>query len=141
MTKELKSATSNRTLDVIGGKSSVDVYIHDPARGSRCIELNPADAPAFALDILEAGGFGVDSDAPSSTPMGRAIAALHEHIRTTAQAAKEAVDREALEAEARKLWESQTTLIGRHWTSVDDANRERWIIVARAAREIHGTKS
>lgn len=137
MSKTFKSASSERILEVDRGAATVDLFI-GKAGSFKCFEVNLADAPSIALAILEAAGWPEEDKSSATRPIMQDLRCV---VEFDERKAKEAADREALEAEARTLWESQTELLGHFWHRLDEAENRRWITIARAARELHKAKS
>lgn len=100
--------------------------------------FDPAQAPGIALAILEAAGW------PGEYPGGvshQILADLRRVIEITDQQAKEAAQKEALEAEATMLYRAMREVDGHPWKLTfhelnSDEQREA-LALARAARKLH----
>ena len=91
------------------------------------------DAPALALAVLEAAGY--------VEPDGRAGNALF-HLRVHRDQQAEAKEQEALNKEAKAIYEAYgkaTPYAMLSWEGLNEG-REPWRTVARKAREIHAAK-
>lgn len=106
-------------------------------------DLANADAPALALAILEAAGIvpAHHSDYQNGTPeaLEHVAQGLKDEIAIAAAEAKEAADREALEADAWELYKARTN--GSTFDRFHDLERgtqAEWIAVAKHARTMHG---
>ena len=74
----------------------------------------------------------------SPASLEHAACILIEWIHVDEQAVKAGADREKLDVEARKLWESQTPLLGRFWLHLDVGEKRGWVAVAETARTMYG---
>lgn len=132
MSKTFKSALiqyGDRTLTVKEHAGHVNVTVRDPETTFGAT-VPSTDAPALALAILEAAGLVRDSCSGDDAEV--ALEWLHSAVARREREAKEAADREALEAEAMALW---TALNPDHGFTVPPPS---WVEVARTARELHG---
>ena len=94
------------------------------------VSVAKADAPAFALAVLEAAGYTTDNSCA-----GDAVRSLKFQIANEARAAEEAqLDKEA-EALARTHWDAQRYLF--NWPKETSTFKDLWLNVARKARELH----
>lgn len=140
MTKEFASAatSSDRTLVI---DSSGDSGILKIMRGDYYIggiNLDPANAPALALAILEAAGIEpVPFDEAPETEAGHAAWVLRHHVQASEEAAKEAADQKELETEAltlcRVMWDNSD----QQWAPMSPKAKAMWLVMARTAREMH----
>lgn len=138
--------SSTQTLVVRKDHDGTAVYVRteDGGRLIAGIVLERTDAPAIALAILEAAqGDNEACDANAH----EATVALRTYVVIREAAAKEATDREALEAEARILFDVGTDYLTElsitnrkplRWDEISETIRAAHVKVAQAAREIHG---
>lgn len=99
--------------------------------------LSRGDAPALALAVLEAAGnSGCPNPAEGPTALEDAVLSLREHIGNVKAIAQANADKAALEAEALRLCLAVAGLPPKNgWPPA--ANKNRWIKIAKAARELH----
>lgn len=142
MTKTFMTATgANRQLQIKRSDDAVMIRQFDPefhTHQAKTFFLNPSDAPALALAILEAA-YGEDQPAPNK--IGEAWAALYAHIAEEESRAAEAKELAELEAEALDLFNTARAtrdIDPLEWDEV--ADKDTWVAVARRAREMRAEK-
>ena len=149
MAKTFKSAfeDSSYRLQVCKytGDEHVTLWILGRGSDSAIIAIDPSDAPALALAILEAAG--VEPVDHKVTGLGKpnwleGIAhGLKLHIEHDAKRTAEAEAQAKLEAEALELLNVRRKFEGiEHVDALDDvpkATRNLWLAVARKARELN----
>lgn len=139
MSAEQHFGNAYGTLKVRENGESGSIYITIDSQGS-CAGVGIEEAPALALAILEAAGIA-DKGFNESSDAEMAVAHLASHVGLERANAKEAADREALEAETLALLNAHRMEAGRPAaTSLDDYSIEgdRWRAVARTARTLYG---
>ena len=152
MSKTFKEIDPDRTLKVFrhGAKEGAWIQMHRAGDwNTHTFTIAPSDAPALCLAILEAAGvkpfnpedvpYNFQERTGDMGPANMAAFMLAEHVETQAKRAAAEADRVALEAEAFKL--RKAYLEGRagydSWNELTDAERDQWLAVARAARELN----
>lgn len=142
MSKTFKSAvTAGR--EVLVDRRTYGVFvrvIHEDRSAGTTIAA--ADAPALALAILEAAGVKPAADGfyDGGDPdyLGAIVRSLMAYLEHQTARAREAADREALYADAKKLFDARYKQSAVLW---EDAQQAEWFEVARTAREMYGAKS
>lgn len=137
--KTFKSALDSPvTLEVERETHPAGVYL---TIGQATILLGASDAPALALAILEAAGV----EAFGAGYLNKAVDCLQLHAREQERATAEATERAELEAEALELFNAAEDVPARvsepaveSFEGMPRYVRERWLAVARRAREIGG---
>lgn len=143
-TKKFMTATgTNRELQISrSNEDGVTIRLYDPgfeSHRAKTFFLNPSEAPALALAILEAA-LG-DHDA-CSMEFAEALSGLRREVRRIEERDTAAKEQEELEAEALELFNAFATSFDRRKkTSSVDTLKENdvynhWLAVARRAREM-----
>ena len=120
-------------LTVYADTGYASVYAHTAGQPSVCVEVTKEDAPAFALAILEAAGYSIES----AHSMGSAVRELKDHLHAQSVLA----EREQLDKEAEALFEAFRVVDLcnlNHWGGLADVYKKPWIAAAKKARELHG---
>lgn len=105
--------------------------------------LAKADAPAFALAVLEAAGYAEGFESawtalPSHVKF--AVRSLKDHLKAQEQAAEEeTLDKEA-ESLAKASW-AGFPVGADNWAKASREFKDVWRAVARKARELHKTEA
>lgn len=135
MNKTFKNATNSGTEVYVGegiNTDSVQLIIRNVGSGigKAGIYLNSSDAPALALAILEAAGYG-EEVVTDGSPDGHVRVAkyyLYEGVKAHASITAEAKAQAELEAEALELYQL--------WETLQSDDETVWLAVARRAREL-----
>lgn len=138
-TKFMTATGSNRELTVKRSKeNSVQIRQFDPefqSQQAKTFFLNPSDAPALCLAILEAAGLRGRSDY-----MDEAMDNLANYIsesRANEAGAKEQAELEALALEMFNVWLKALGDAGYpDWNGEVAELKDTWLAVARRAREL-----
>ena len=138
MSKTFKSASSERILEVDRAAATVDLFIGKTG-SFKCFEVNLADVPSLALAILESAGWPEDD-------LNSATRTIMQDLRCVVEfderKAKEASDREALEAEAWELWLAyHPSTAHKSFSDLLPPGQNDFLNIARKAREIYKAKS
>lgn len=148
MSKTFKSAFEDSSYRLEVGKNlgaeHLSLWIVGRGLDSTSIAIDPSDAPALALAILEAAGYG-EEVVTDGSPDGHIQVAkyyLYEGVKAHASIAAEAEAQAKLEAEALELFNARQEAINSFdWEPYKDfANedsKQTWLAVARRAREIN----
>ena len=121
-------------IAVAGDENGVIVGITNE-REYNNILVAKEQAPALALAVLEAAGYS----GTSKDNVGDSVYLLTYHVKEQAAAAAEAADREALEREAKAIYEGYrdaSVFILVPWTELNEGKKP-WLAAARAARKLH----
>lgn len=135
-TKKFMTATgSNRELHIKrSNEDHVQIRQFDPefhTHQAKTFFLNPSEAPALCLAILEAAGAHKDSQ----DFLGGAVEQLKFHIGEQERITAEAKEQAELEAEALELYNAFSP--DRKLSRISEAGYpERWLAVARRARAL-----
>lgn len=140
--KTFKSTKSTLELTVVRtNEDLVRIITQLPDETGRAIDLAPSDAPALALAILEDAGFNASPNSSFNIAASYLINGIKEQERITAEAEAQA----ELEAEAFNLYRTYIAVhepmdaIG-DWQMLSERTKERWLAVARKAREMRAEK-
>lgn len=135
--KSSTQANDNRTLSVEKLYGEPRLTISDEKRMG--FLLDPSDAPALALAILEAAGIDdVDSGNTSC-----AVADLRTFIARQERITAEAREQAELEAEARDFYDAYHPAADwpyQDWVMLEDRYKAQFLAVARKAREMRAEK-
>lgn len=136
---------SNQSLGIVRADNRVRVSVDHGSDGARGIIIAPSDAPALALAILEAAGYG-EEIVTDGSPDGHIQVAkyyLYEGVKAHASITAEARERAELEAEALELFRAFQHVRADgvfvsvpSFASLSEPQQAEWLAVARRAREL-----
>lgn len=147
-TKFMTATGSNRELHIKrSNEDHVQIRQFDPefhTHQAKTFFLNPSEAPALALAILEAAGVEPDREPlECQVSLGTIVADLQATIKHGEALAAAARERAELEAEALMLANSAVLAVGNPpYPSIEhmsDTSLRKWLAVARKARELGGS--
>jgi len=140
--KTFKSALSANELSVRRASDGLVTLYFETSN----IHLDPSDAPALALAVLEAAGvkasFDPDATFGTAEHLGHIQDHLQDYVNAQERAAVEAKERAELEAEALDYWKAfnnATDLVSFddiQWSDLLPESQAKWLAVARRAREM-----
>ncbi|MNW58827.1 hypothetical protein D3C74_367100 [compost metagenome] len=148
MTKTFKSVNADAKKDllvVLGVDEGVNIHTESPT-GRRGVSVAPSDAPALALAILEAAGYkGILASEEPGNLIEKAYSAIRLHIKEQERITAEAKEQAELEAEALKLLLAFQAIDdpdnrGCEWRQYGTNTKDKWLAVARRAREMRAEK-
>ncbi|MGO4298279.1 hypothetical protein [Glutamicibacter sp. MCAF14] len=132
----------DRKLEVQENEGQINLYIEGEIN-ELGINLAPSDAPALALAILEAAGHrpvAYDPERLAGDDLLAYIAhRLAVHVGDEAKRTAKAKDKAELEAEALELYKAAYP-VHADWDWKSVANTDKWLAVARRAREMKAEK-
>lgn len=142
-TKFMTATGSNRELHIKrSNEDHVQIRQFDPefhTHQAKTFFLDPSEAPALALAILEAAGVEATPNA-GAIALGTVVSDLQRLIAEQERATAEARELAELEAEALELLNVRRKFEGiEQADALDDmpkATRDIWLAVARRAREL-----
>lgn len=140
MTKTFMTATgANRQLQIKRSDDAVMIRQFDPefhTHQAKTFFLNPSEAPALCLSILEAAGHKASPNGSFSV----AACYLRQGIKEQERATAEAEELAELESEALELRNEFTGRTATEWAYPTTTAKEGWLAVARRAREMRNEK-